>query len=497
MRLFSCKKKYFLHFATACVSFAVSSVAFSSSAACLAQGNNRFAALDACLTLDNLVKHLKVFQHHADMNTLIPGTRFMGTPGYEASRNYVVSELKAAGYDVTLQTVPVPLTYISKPRVFELISPNKKRFADDSEYAPFVGSGEGDVTANVQTVTNSNGCQAGDFAGFMQGNIALLSLGGECSTATKVSNAAAAGAKAVIVTNSNPGIYYIGFTPTPAENVPALIVSAEVGKMLGEAINAGTLPQVHIKFNAARMNTISENIIAESKGGDPNHVIMVGAHLDSSAGNAGINDNASAAATILEIALQMKNSKPVNKLRFAWWTGEEIGLIGSTYYVNHLNNAEKSKIALYLNYEILGAPNGARLIMNHKNGVTPPGSEKITQTYINYFKQQKLKYFVFDPAMGDAGKRSDMLAFMEAGIPVGYLVSGANIPWNPILSSIFTDLPNRKNGVAMHPCYHKLCDKLTMVDGQTQDPNFDFDLYLQLSKAAAFAVYSYAMGEVN
>ncbi|MCP6756594.1 M28 family peptidase, partial [Klebsiella pneumoniae] len=84
------------------------------------------------------------------------------------------------------------------------------------------------------------------------------------------------------------------------------------------------------------------------------------------------------------------------------------GLIGSTYYVDHLTKTEKEKIQLYLNYEILGAPNGGRLIMGSAEGITPPGSEKITALYVNYFTAQRLKFFVFDPNFAYAVARSDM-----------------------------------------------------------------------------------------
>ena len=48
------------------------------------------------------------------------------------------------------------------------------------------------------------------------------------------------------------------------------------------------------------------NVIAESKGGDQNHVLVVDAHLDAIYG-AGMLDNASGSATILDIAEKMKN----------------------------------------------------------------------------------------------------------------------------------------------------------------------------------------------
>src|SRR5258705_12944302 len=85
------------------------------------------------------------------------------------------------------------------------------------------------------------------------------------------------------------------------------------------------------------------NVIAESKGGDKNHVLVVDARLDAIYG-AGMLDNASGSATILAVAQQMKNVNPLNKLRFIWFGGEELGLLGSAYYVNNLTSSERSHI---------------------------------------------------------------------------------------------------------------------------------------------------------
>jgi aminopeptidase Y len=403
--------------------------------------------------------------------------------------------LTEAGYIVTLQNVPFDVSYVTTPRVFEQKSPTQKIYEDNIDYAPLVNSGKGDVTAKVQTPPgNIGGCNANDFLGFNSRNIALVQYDGKCSGRNKVENAIAAGATAVIIFNNTSGIFFAQLAGSaPSKTTPVVFASQELGDELKTQIQTGVQPTVHIKFDAIKTITNSQNIIAESSTGNSDHVVIAGAHLDSSAGSSGMNDNASAAATILETALLMKNTKPVNKLRFAWWTGEEEGLLGSTYYINHLDDKEKAKISLYLNYEILGAPNGGRMIMGAADGVTPPGSEKIVKLYTDYFNSQNLKSYVFDPKMANAVARSDMFAFMQAGIPVGYLVSGAEIPWNPLLTAIFTDLPKRVEGLATHPCYHKLCDKLTLIDGEMQDPNFDFDLYLQMSKAAAYAIYTYSM----
>ena len=83
------------------------------------------------------------------------------------------------------------------------------------------------------------------------------------------------------------------------------------------------------------------NVIAESKGGDPNHVVVVDAHLDAIYG-AGMLDNASGSATILNVAEQMRKVHPHNKLRFIWFGGEELGLLGSDYYVHNLSHRAES-----------------------------------------------------------------------------------------------------------------------------------------------------------
>src|SRR4029453_4282940 len=102
-------------------------------------------------------------------------------------------------------------------------------------------------------------------------------------------------------------------------------------------------------------NTPDYNVIAESKGGDKNHVVVVDAHLDAIYG-AGMLDNASGSATILDIAQQMKNVTPRNKLRFIWFGGEELGLLGSSYYINNATKTELSHIGYDLDADVPGTP---------------------------------------------------------------------------------------------------------------------------------------------
>jgi len=177
-------------------------------------------------------------------------------------------------------------------------------------------------------------------------------------------------------------------------------------------------------------NADDYNVIAESKGGDKNHVVVVDAHLDAIYG-AGMLDNASGSATILDIAQMMKNVNPLNKLRFIWFGGEELGLLGSTYYVNNLTPTELSHIGYDLDADVTATP-------NYVVGVLDPAGpdlfgRTVTQTFPNrvykastvsrdqsiaYFDSIGLNHELFSPVGTDA------FSFNKAGIPASGLLTG-------------------------------------------------------------------------
>ena len=73
--------------------------------------------------------------------------------------------------------------------------------------------------------------------------------------------------------------------------------------------------------------------------------------------------------------------RTTNRLRFAWWGAEEFGLLGSSAWLDSRTDAERSRIRLYLNFDMVGSPNGARFVLDsdgHHFGVPgPPGSGEI------------------------------------------------------------------------------------------------------------------------
>lgn len=326
---------------------------------------------------------------------------------------------------------------------------------------------------------STSGCEAADFAGFPVGNIALIQRG-TCTFSAKALNAQAAGASAVIIFNqgNTPGREALIIGTLGGPNIVSIpVVGASFANVVALS-QTGSTARITL---AAPQNITQYNVIAESKDGDPNNVVMAGAHLDSVQRGPGIQDNGSGSAALLEVAEQMAKVKPVNKVRFAWWGAEEAGLIGSRAYVAGLSAAEKAKITLYLNFDMIGSPNHVFFVYDGDNsdnvgaGPGPAGSARIEQTFEAFYNSRGL------PSKGtDFDGRSDYGPFIAAGIPSGGLFTGAE----GVKTAAEAALWGGTAGAPYDPCYHLACDTYANVNAGALDVNSD---------AVAYAVLQYAM----
>jgi Zn-dependent M28 family amino/carboxypeptidase len=241
------------------------------------------------------------------------------------------------------------------------------------------------------------------------------------------------------------------------------VVSASfaVGDELrNNVLHGATGVTARVRVDSVIEQRTTRNIIAETSGGDPNRVITVGAHLDSVARGPGINDNGSGSAGILEIAetLAAQQRDVRNKVRFIWWGAEELGLIGSNYYVAQLSPGERAKIALNLNFDMIGSPNYVRFIYDGDNSAFPvgpgsasgpQGSGEIERVFNAYFAASGLA-----SAETPFSGRSDYGPFIAVGIPAGGLFTGAEGLKTPAEAAVF----GGSAGQAYDPCYHLFCD---------------------------------------
>lgn len=454
----------------------MTSAAFAGEPACGSRVNNTISKLTECVTLDGARAHQAAWQAIADANG---NTRVAGAPGYDASAQYVFDTLEAAGYNVTFQAFDFQTFIELTATVLEQVAPPPTGLIQTNIFSY---SGSGDVTASVSTVNAITGCNAADFTGFPAGNIALISRGA-CTFAIKATNAFNAGASGVVIYNNIPGIINgtlgNGFTL----DIPVTSVEQSVGQAL-----AGTPGLIlRLKTDTFRGQATTANVIAETSGGDPNNIVMVGAHLDSVNAGPGIQDNGTGSAAILETALQMAKSNPKNKVRFAWWSAEEAGLVGSNYYVANLSQQEQDNIALYLNFDMIGSPNHVYFIYDgdDSDGVGAPagpgGSAEIEKQFEAYYNTRGL------PFKGtDFSGRSDYGPFIAVGIPSGGLFTGAE----GIKTAAEAAAWGGTAGDQYDPCYHLACDTYDNINLSAFDVNSD-------AVAAVTLTYAMSTTEIN
>ena len=483
------------------------SLAFTSTAYAIDDVNTK--RLRDGVTINGMLAHERAFQFIANANG---ATRASGTPGYDASADYVEERLRSAGYRVERQEFMFRFYQETAPAELSQVTPNAK----DYETGSFQYSGSGEVTAPVQPVDvqipppaqpgSTSGCEAADFAGFVAGNIALIQRG-TCTFGVKAENAEAAGASAVIIFNEGqPGRTEL-ITGTLGEEtqveIPVVGASFADGQELYNLAQAG---EVTARVFTAILDEQrpTSNVLAYSRQGNTDEKVVVGAHLDSVTEGPGINDNGSGSAGILEIAEELDETGLDERLRrqlvFAFWGAEESGLVGSEYYVGQLTPTQLGRHYANLNFDMIGSPNYVRFIYDGDNsafapdGVNvfagPPGSGEIEAIFERYFAGQGL---ASDPTPFSG--RSDYGPFIAAGIPAGGLFTGAEGIKTPEQAAVYGGTA----GIAYDPNYHQAGDDITNVNttalGQMADAAAHTTYTLGRSRSGLFEDSSRAMSK--
>jgi len=336
------------------------------------------------------------------------GTRAAGTPGGAATADYIARQLEAAGFAVRRQRFPITAFVID--RAPKLTIAGKRVDSVPLEFTP-----SGNVTGPLHAV--GVGCRRADYAGLPHGAVAVARRGG-CFFRAAAREATRAGASALLIRSARP---MSGTLVVPNIRIPVLSIGAS-------APRRGT---AHLTVRAHVKRTTTENVIGERAGGDD--VVMAGAHLDSVPNGPGVNDDGSGVSALLAIA----HRKPIPgaTLRLGFWSAEEIGLVGSMYYVHHLPTDEQRAIRDYVNLDMVASPHPAKLVY---------GDAAVTDV---------LRELVPGAKGVDVAGRSDHASFQEIGVPSGGLFTG--------------DEP------AQDPCYHQACDDLSNVNAKALDQMTD------------------------
>jgi Zn-dependent M28 family amino/carboxypeptidase len=370
------------------------------------------------------------------------GNRAFGLPGYAASVDFIYKEIsKLKGFKTWKQDFPANFTQTLAAEV----TVDDETFRTIAlTYTPST-SEEGVTAELVHGPEGKDACDVANYKGLdVKGKVVLVERGlcpDQTTFAGKVKPAAAAGAQVVILYNSDEAKLTAGTlsAPNPKEYVPTGLIDQGPGQALKARLDAGEKIEVFAKIIQTIETRITQNVFAETKGGDGENVVMLGAHLDSVQAGPGINDDGSGTTLILETAKALQHFSTKLKVRFGWWGAEENGLVGSRYYVNNLKTAEVDNLLTYLNFDMVsrgfyGVFDGTG---EKKAPGGPAGSEVIEDLFRDYFKSKNIEV----TPVGLTGG-SDYVPFLEViKKPVGGLFTGT--------------------GLEQDACYHQACDNIT------------------------------------
>ena len=411
------------------------------------------------ITGPGLLEHLEALQAIGDANG---GNRAFDEPGYDTSVDYVAGRLESAGYTVTRQTIvganePV----LSGPSSFARILPTPRAYVDGVDYDQPEPGSPVDVSGTVVVVPDA--CDPDGYAGVPAGGVALVQISDACDVGVQLVFATLMPLGGLLmISEGGPGAppEHIDPGDIPFEyQMATLTMSADAGAELWTLAQSDTVT-VSITTGWTSGEVETTNVLAELPGASSDEVVMVGAHLDSVPAGPGINDNGSGVAAVLELAEELAATgvTPRRTIRFGFWAAEEIGLVGSTRYVEGLSPDEQDRIVAYLNLDMIGSPNWIRAVYDPIEAAipenVPPGSQAITDVFEAHFAALGLPTV---PIWTNG--RSDDASFSEAGIPVGGLMSGIEDK-TPAEAALFGGTA----GEPADPCYHQACDRVSNVD---------------------------------
>lgn len=388
------------------------------------------------------------------------GNRAFGLSGFDASRDFVFASVSnSSSFTASIQDFPALFNDV-KSITFRV--DNTSYYVFGPTYSPST-SPEGVTKQLVLGPSGDAGCSVEGYAGFdVQDKIVLVQRG-TCPTggtiAGRIRPAAAAGASNVILYNNVPTKVTGGTlsAPDPDNFVPSGFINQGDGEALRDRLLTGDIITAYFQHTQTIETRTTQNVFAESNAGDPNNVIMLGAHLDSVKAGPGINDDGSGSSLLLEIFDALQQFQYRNKIRLAWWGAEENGLVGSRYYTSQINGTQEADdLLLYLNFDMVSR---GYFGVFDGDGDTyglagAPGSEVIEKLFVDHLTAEGINVTA---AVFTGG--SDYASFMSTlSKPVGGLHTGT--------------------GVEQDACYHQECDTYDNANPTTLTINAKVSVFM-------------------
>ena len=430
-------------------------------------------ALQSAITRDALKQRAERLFEAAKLSEAELGrpTRAIGTPGHQGTLDYISSEIAGLGNYYTLSNQTFSTSSGSIAASSLIIANTTLTDAIPFGLSPPTTDKQA-VSGKIVLISNL-GCEEADYPDEVLDNIALI-LRGTCPFGTKSELAGKAGAVAAIIYNNQAGNLSGTLGSPTSDQVATFGISQEEASPIVDQLQSGITLSGSALMESVVETISTYNVVAKTKGGDQDNCIVAGAHSDSVPEGPGINDDGTGTLTLLEVATQLSKFSVNNCVIFAWFSAEEIGLVGSDHFADSLSPEENARIRLMLDYDMLASPNYAYQIYNSTNAENPAGSEQIRDLYIDWYDAKGIPYTFIE-----FDGRSDYDGFIRNGIPASGIATGAEGVKTEEEAGIF----GGEAGAWYDPCYHQLCDDLE---------NVDYDAWENNAKLVAHSVATYA-----
>ena len=385
------------------------------------------------------------------------GHRATGTENGRKAEEYAADLLRSYGYDVSFQE-------------FTFSGWNRKsldlKINNQSIKAVALAHSPANVNLSGELIDLGNGLEE-DYKKIgdkVKGKIVFAALGLLDGTPKEIENlhrsektalAEKYGAKGIILFNRPAGgILLTGTASVTGEiiKIPAINISLEDGLKIKENLSKGKeIAKIEMKNDVGQMK--GRNIIAKKIGSKfPNEKIVLGGHLDSWDLATGAIDNGVGSFSVMDIARTYKklNLQNDRTIEFVLFMGEEVGLIGSKYYVNQaLKDGSINQIKAMSNMDMTTNPKSYYSTMESNLPILTDYANDVQKVIPDF----KLKTFA------SVDLHSDHQPFMLQGVPIIGL----------------SDSQFTKGALN---CYHANCDTFDYVEEVGLKNNVILETYL-------------------
>jgi carboxypeptidase Q len=349
------------------------------------------------------------------------GGRVSGTPACERAVDWGLAKFRAAGVNAALEPFTMRWAWTPGSAAAECVAPASfpLRVAaapqtggtpkGEALVAPLVDAGDGSADAFAKLGDKAKNAIALVHNPEMKSleDLFLEYLRSDALLAA----ARKSGVSAVLLESSRPrGLLYrhpmkVNGTVDP---MPVAVVAREQAERLFRLMETGEVRVRLAMDNVVRENVAMRNVIAEIPGTDKkDEIVLVGAHLDSFDLGTGANDNGVSCVEVIDLARQIVAAglKPRRTIRFALFTGEEAGMLGSGDYVRRHAGEIDRHVAVVI-YDI-GSGRLSGMYLNGREELRAPVDAALARVAsLGPFAQSK-----------EALDGTDNYYFLLAGIP--------------------------------------------------------------------------------